>query len=215
MRFRAVALAAVFVTAPLALFTQIRPSVALSEDAPNSQDAPPWEYTVRSFATHDADRATATLNALGKKGWEYVGPLANGLVAFRRADRPPAGMSPAAWASTKEAERFQGRWSPYPGKEDHFLLGDVAGDTLDFHDEVFLLMLKNELVAAGRFQVVDASSTPKQIDFHISEGRHKGRHFRAVYRLDPQQLTLCSDRGDDQRPKAFSGTGGSSIQLRK
>jgi hypothetical protein len=43
-----------------------------------------WEYKAVSFGS-DETESTKKLNALTGEGWEYVGPLAHGLVAFRRA----------------------------------------------------------------------------------------------------------------------------------
>ena len=42
-----------------------------------------WEYKAIPF-TADEKEATKRLNDLAGEGWEYVGPLANNLVAFRR-----------------------------------------------------------------------------------------------------------------------------------
>jgi hypothetical protein len=51
-----------------------------------------WEYKAVSFDTGERE-ASNRLNALTVDGWQYVGPLANGLVAFRRpsAEKPPRG----------------------------------------------------------------------------------------------------------------------------
>jgi hypothetical protein len=44
---------------------------------------PAWELKAVSLGA-DEREATKKLNELAADGWEYVGPLANGLVAFRR-----------------------------------------------------------------------------------------------------------------------------------
>jgi hypothetical protein len=71
---------------------------------------PQWEYKAVAFARDEVEN-TARLNALARNGWEYVGPLAHGQVAFRRAagsaNSPPkavylvSGKGPPA----KERER--------------------------------------------------------------------------------------------------------------
>src|SRR5262245_1130992 len=43
----------------------------------------PWEFKAVRFGP-DEKEATKKLNALASEGWQYVGPLSNGLVAFRR-----------------------------------------------------------------------------------------------------------------------------------
>jgi hypothetical protein len=46
-------------------------------------DPPRQEFKAVSFGDNDG-AATEKLNDLAAEGWEYVGPLGNGLVAFRR-----------------------------------------------------------------------------------------------------------------------------------
>jgi hypothetical protein len=45
---------------------------------------PGWEYKAVSFGKGEKE-STIKLNDLTAEGWDYVGPLAHGLVAFRRA----------------------------------------------------------------------------------------------------------------------------------
>jgi hypothetical protein len=52
-----------------------------------------WEFKAVTFGG-DAAKATELLNQLGRKGWQYVGPLADGLVAFRRPTRQAAKVTP-------------------------------------------------------------------------------------------------------------------------
>jgi hypothetical protein len=47
-----------------------------------------WEFKAVSFPK-DEKGSTKTLNDLAREGWEYVGPLHSGMVAFRRR-RPTA-----------------------------------------------------------------------------------------------------------------------------
>jgi len=50
-------------------------------------DLPKWEFRAVSF-TNDEKESTNKLNDLADEGWQYVGPLGNGLVAFRRQHFP-------------------------------------------------------------------------------------------------------------------------------
>lgn len=45
--------------------------------------SPKWEFKTVTFS-NDENEGTGKLNALADEGWQYVGPLGNGLVAFRR-----------------------------------------------------------------------------------------------------------------------------------
>lgn len=55
----------------------------------------------------DGDAATGTkkLNALAAQGWQYVGPLGNGLVAFRRQSFTSEELA------FNELTKLQGTWS--------------------------------------------------------------------------------------------------------
>jgi WD40 repeat protein len=56
------------------------PPVLRGED---KAEAAPWEYRTARFGTNETEN-TRKLNELAQDGWEYVGPLGNGSVAFRR-----------------------------------------------------------------------------------------------------------------------------------
>jgi len=74
--------------------------------------APKWEYQAVSFGS-DEKESTQKLNDLTRAGWEYVGPLAHSLVAFRRPAR--ATTAPASQAS-KAVYLMAGKGRP-PAKE--------------------------------------------------------------------------------------------------
>jgi hypothetical protein len=58
--------------------------LSLSSATADSAGAPPrWEYKAVTFNTDEVEN-TKRLNDLARDGWEYVGPLAHGQVAFRR-----------------------------------------------------------------------------------------------------------------------------------
>jgi hypothetical protein len=83
----------VLVIASLSFFGPL----AAGQDKPGS---PEVEYKAVLFGA-DEKEATKKLNELAKDGWEYVGPLGSGLVAFKRRTRS---------ASEIELEKFQGTW---------------------------------------------------------------------------------------------------------
>lgn len=60
------------------------PSAPSQEPAPKPAARSLWEYTAASFAARGPEQATKVLNDLAADGWEYVGPLGNDLVAFKR-----------------------------------------------------------------------------------------------------------------------------------
>src|SRR5262249_24160501 len=48
--------------------------------------APKWDFKAVAFSS-DEKESIKKLNALAREGWEYVGPLGNALVAFKRRIR--------------------------------------------------------------------------------------------------------------------------------
>src|SRR5262245_48928103 len=59
----------------------LQPSAARGADEPGETR---YRYRAVAFGKADEREATRRLNELEAEGWEYVGPLANGLVAFRK-----------------------------------------------------------------------------------------------------------------------------------
>src|SRR5438105_464219 len=53
----------------------------------NPAPTPAWKCKAVSLGA-DEKEVTKKLNELAADGWEYVGPLANGLVAFKRPNDP-------------------------------------------------------------------------------------------------------------------------------
>jgi len=81
----------VFAVAGLAILT-LGPLTLPSATSQEKTASPKWEYKAVSFGS-DEKESSKKLNELGAEGWDYVGPLAHGLVAFRRvagAYRPTA-----------------------------------------------------------------------------------------------------------------------------
>ncbi|HKI34617.1 MAG TPA: hypothetical protein VKA46_22365 [Gemmataceae bacterium] len=76
--------------------------------AQRKPSSPEWEFKAVSFDTGE-NEGTNKLNVLTAEGWQYVGPLANGLVAFRR---------PAAERAVRGTSRTPPRESPEKGAGD-------------------------------------------------------------------------------------------------
>src|SRR5262249_8335759 len=65
-----------------AFFALLGPPLAAG---PAKTDPSGWEYKAVAFDNNDEKGTPRKLNDLAADGWEYVGPLGNGLVAFRRS----------------------------------------------------------------------------------------------------------------------------------
>jgi serine/threonine-protein kinase len=118
-------------------------------------------------------------------------------------------------AARQDAERLQGAWERVAIVHGANRYGPDPNDVLTFRGKQFEVKEKGKLTLAGTFEIVDATSQPKQMDLVCTEGRHKGKRLRAVYRLDGNRLETCTDSGDDDRPKMLSGARGFYRDLRR
>ena len=81
---RGVAALVIGLTVPALGVFQECPAVR-AQDKPAPR--PEWQFKAVLIGTDERD-ATKRLNDLASEGWQYVGPLGNGLVAFRRPNGP-------------------------------------------------------------------------------------------------------------------------------
>lgn len=79
-RLRFTAVMAIPLAVCATLFLAVQPS-AMGQD---KTDSPKWEFKAVLFGSDDETESTKKLNNLAADGWEYVGPLGKGMVAFKR-----------------------------------------------------------------------------------------------------------------------------------
>jgi uncharacterized protein (TIGR03067 family) len=61
---------------------------------------------------------------------------------------------------------------------------------------------------------VDASKSPKEIDFTYTTGFQKGKTVKGIYKVEGDKLTICRAQSpDQQRPNAFAAPAGSGLVL--
>jgi uncharacterized protein (TIGR03067 family) len=160
-----------------------------------------WEYKAVSFGGDEKEN-TKKLNDLAGEGWEYVGPLGNGMVAFRRP------LLPRDAAAKKDVENLQGTWYTVSISSGDTTTGEDKTDTITYEGDKYVQKRGGQVWQAGTFKIVDATSNPKQIDYFTTEGEYKGTHWRSIYTLNGTDHQICTDDGKDNRPKEFSGKGG-------
>src|SRR5262249_37900589 len=106
-------------------------------------------------------------------------------------------------------KKLQGSWYTvsiaYPG--DSAVRSD-KGDTIIYVDNRYVQSQNGRVFQAGTFAIVDATTSPKQIEYRCTEGALKGKRFRSIYTLDGDEHQICSDNANDNRPKRFSGKAG-------
>lgn len=159
------------------------------EDAP----APAREFRAVTFGS-DETANTIKLSKLAADGWEYVGPLGAGMVAFRSA----------AKAAVSDAAKLSGVWinvyTELDGKRRNPDSRHVFVGNRYFRIE------GNRIAEDGTF-VVDDSGPLKKIDYTVLRGEDEGFTWHAVYDLDGDTFRHFGRWGTENwenRPAAFS-----------
>jgi uncharacterized protein (TIGR03067 family) len=125
----------------------------------------------------------------------------------------PAAPLPFTWSAAKDAARkeqarLQGTWYTVSISYQGLITVEDRGDTLTYEGNRYAQRQNGRLYQAGTFAIVDATATPKQIEYTSTMGELKGKRFRSIYTLDGDEHRICSDDANDNRPKAFTGTAG-------
>jgi uncharacterized protein (TIGR03067 family) len=129
------------------------------------------EFKVVTFGS-DETANTDRLTELAVEGWEYLGPLNAGTIAFRkRATKAVAG----------DAARLSGVWINV------FTEQNGVRDTPDsrhvFVGNRYFVLDGNRVTEDGTF-VIDASGPVKKIDYKCVRGSDAGFTWCGVYELD-------------------------------
>jgi uncharacterized protein (TIGR03067 family) len=130
-------------------------------------------------------------------------PVAAAPAPFQRSDRS------ARVAAREDRKKLQGTWYTaaisYSGGSTAM---EDPDDTITYDGDSYVQRINGRVWQAGTFVIVDARASPRQIEYHCTQGVHAGIHFRSIYSIDGDRHRLCSDDGNDRRPKAFAGTSG-------
>jgi uncharacterized protein (TIGR03067 family) len=129
------------------------------------------------------------------------------LVSAGAAGGAPA---PAQKDTEKEVAKLQGTWRGVSGEE----LGTVLKDTKDeeiefvFKGDSLVVKQHREVTAEFKFSL-DPSKSPKELDLHFAEADKKGKVCLAIYELDGDKLTICTNTklrptDDEKRPNVYS-----------
>jgi uncharacterized protein (TIGR03067 family) len=147
---------------------------------------PGGEFRAVKF-TGDDKADTAKLNELAADGWEYVGPLTGGTVAFRR----------------HAVSELGGTWAKVSGEEAG--VATEAGaepDTFVVEGNRWVYKSGDKVLQAGTF-TIDASKSPKHFTFTVTEGGNVGGVGYAIYKRDGDTFAYCA-AGPDARPTDFT-----------
>ena len=170
-----------------------------------------WEYKAVSFNVETAE-ATKMLNDLHKDGWEYVGPLANGLVAFKRLV-----PSAADGAIKKEMERMQGMWTTVSTEVDgQQRAEEKKSEKITFTDNKWVLKIDGEISQEGTFKIVETGGKFVKVDFFVTGGFKQGDTWISVMQIDGDKMKWsgCYISENKARPKMLTTRNGDGYFLR-
>lgn len=101
-----------------------------------------------------------------------------------------------------------GKWAPIRAEMGGrpFDLANFGGATLRLTDDTYEFSGDK-----GTYSVL--ATTPASMDIHGSEGPNAGRTIAAIYSLAGDELTVCYQLGDGERPLEFASQGGPMLML--
>jgi uncharacterized protein (TIGR03067 family) len=80
---------------------------------------------------------------------------------------------------------------------------DVKKLKFNFDGKAYTNLISDQVVEEGSY-AVDASKTPKTIDFDIKKGQDKGKKQLAIYQIEGNKLTIIAALpGATERPKSL------------
>lgn len=184
-----------------------------TERAAAQESIPPkWEYKAVSFHDLSTSEATKLLNDLSEAGWDYVGPLANDLVAFRRVP-----SSAAEVAAKKDFERLQGTWSTVSTELDGQQRAEAKkAEKVTFAGNKWTVKLDGEVSQEGTFKIVEAGGKFLKVDFLVTDGFKQGDTWISILQVDGDKLKWsgCYVSESKVRPKALATREGDGYFLR-
>ncbi|QEL19577.1 hypothetical protein [Limnoglobus roseus] len=153
---------------------------------PETNPVSGWEYKAVAFGA-DEKAGTKKLNELANDGWEFVGPLGSGLVAFKRAV-----LTPAEAAAKKELAKWAGDYQ----------LDD--GGSFTVKGDRWTMKGPGAEGYSGKIKVIDVGDKMTSADLLVEEGETKGKAVKAIFRLEGETLHYCGTY-DLERPTEFKG----------
>ena len=112
-----------------------------------------------------------------------------------------------------DAEKMKGNWSIVTMKMNGQSApeGFIKSFRCRFDEKTYNNTIANEVVEEGSY-TIDASKTPKTIDFDIKKGHDEGKKQLGIYKIEGDKLTLVlTEPGSTTRPKTFKAEAGNSL----
>jgi uncharacterized protein (TIGR03067 family) len=137
-------------------------------------------------------------------GWHLATALVAGcLLAADSADQ----------AAQRDIDKWQGAWQAISMEDNGQLTPPealkkikltVTGTDYHFQNGAF-----NE---RGSYRFF-ATKNPKELDIVVGDGADKGKVYWVIYKVEADELTICLESANKNRPKQFTGKSGSGCVL--
>ncbi len=149
-------------------------------------------------------------------GGAFVPTIAvlSAMIAFAPRDDPPAKPAdPIAEAAKADLKRFQGTWKvvafTHAGKE--LAAEEFPKTVLTIDGDQWTQKLNGKIVNTCTL-VLRPIAKPAEMELINNAGRRQGKVFEAIYNLEGETLTICSNRRGE-RPKVFTAGEGKEASL--
>jgi uncharacterized protein (TIGR03067 family) len=116
-------------------------------------------------------------------------------------------------SARQDIDQWQGAWQvvsmendgkPTPADQLKKIKLTVTGTDYHFQNGGF-----NE---HGKY-IFHAAKNPKELDIVVGDGADKGKVYPAIYKVGADQLTICLESANKNRPQEFTGKAGSGCVL--
>jgi uncharacterized protein (TIGR03067 family) len=124
-----------------------------------------------------------------------------------------AGLLAADDAKKDDAEALNGKWSVVSWSHGADALpSDLIKDMkISFEDKTYKITGQDPFAEEGEY-TIDASKSPKTIDFEIKKGQDAGKHQLGIYKLDGNKLTIiAAGASSKERPTSFKVEAGADV----
>jgi len=126
----------------------------------------------------------------------------------------PGGNDNAKPPTGNDAALIQGTWKVVGGEENGKAVALPAGVEMAsvFTATEYSLLFNGQAKEKGTFKL-DASASPKALEFTITDGADKGKTQLGIYELNGDTLRLCIAKPGTPRPTSFKTTQGGNAEL--
>jgi uncharacterized protein (TIGR03067 family) len=112
----------------------------------------------------------------------------------------------SAGEQASDLEKFQGKWVVVTLTEQGKAIPPAETDLLEFTIEKDLFTVTEKGKVEVQYKIaMDASKTPKEINFTHQIGENKDKTELGIYQFEKDQIRFCMDETRKGRPTVFEG----------